>query len=336
MKFLTKQIFLATIATALLASNCYAAAEEEEEENEETEIDHREPRHYGLSTRIVGGKKVGTGKYQFIASLNDYGYGHFCGGAILNPTWIITAAHCLEGGPTDYVIVGTHHLKKDTDLRQEIKVKRKIKHSGYNRRTFKNDIALIQLEKPIQGLKPIKLPDSKSKAFDEPGQMATTIGWGAIKENKGVVDELREVNVPIVSEEQCTAPGSYSKNEIFNTNVCAGYEKKNQGDSCQGDSGGPLFLDYGDDNQVLVGITSWGEGCSRPKKYGVYTRVSDYVRWITQKVKDVEIAPESLADQPLGGGSSSSCGRFKRKKCNKSKNCEWDVNSSPKCIPKST
>jgi secreted trypsin-like serine protease len=107
------------------------------------------------------------------------------------------------------------------------------------------------------------------------GQMLWVTGWGATNEGGLVVSRLNELSIPYVARETCNDPLSYN-GQITESMICAGKAGR---DSCQGDSGGPLIIKRNGSAQ-LVGIVSWGEGCARPGKFGVYTRVPKFVSWI--------------------------------------------------------
>jgi trypsin len=120
----------------------------------------------------------------------------------------------------------------------------------------------------------IEIPDAEADA-----PIATTAGWGAIKEGGASSDVLLKVDVPLVSEARCLKayPG-----EITSAMVCAGLDAGGK-DSCQGDSGGPLVTN--EKGQVtLTGVVSWGEGCARKMKYGIYAKVSFAQKWIEDTI----------------------------------------------------
>ena len=90
---------------------------------------------------------------------------------------------------------------------------------------------------------------------------------------------LRKVDVPLVSSKRCEA--AYP-DQISDTMICAGLDKGGK-DSCQGDSGGPLLVKLADGTRALAGVVSWGEGCARPQKFGVYSKVNAVTAWIASE-----------------------------------------------------
>ena len=245
--------------------------------------------------KIVGGKKAPAGSFPWQVSLGvswiaDPYRAHFCGGSVYSESWIVTAAHCLENTAAKDVTVtaGTHVLGEGHAATRR-NVERIIVKSNFDSRTWDNDIALIQLRDPLklgQGIEAVPLLTSTTEGAALPDRAPlVVIGWGATKEGGGSVRDLRYADVPLFSRVQCNRPGSYD-GLITNNMICAGLAVGGV-DSCQGDSGGPLTVSTQNKPQ-LAGIVSWGEGCARPNKPGVYTRVARYVSWIADCVAKPE------------------------------------------------
>ena len=156
-------------------------------------------------------------------------------------------------------------------------------HPKYNPANNDNDIALVKLSNEVQ-MAPIGLI---SKKTDEtvliPGAETTISGWGYTKENGNVSQKLQKADVPMVDRQQCNSPDAYN-GQITDNMICAAPAGGGI-DSCQGDSGGPLVAKKTGGKYVLAGVVSWGEGCARAGKPGVYTRVAKYVGWINNKIK---------------------------------------------------
>lgn len=224
------------------------------------------------SAKIVGGHEAEPYSYPFMVSIQYKKNGwHFCGGALISPKTVITAAHCTKGESAAnlQVVVGEHNLNIKEGPEQTINVQEIVIHDNYNSSTMENDISILHLSAPVNlGMTTqlITLPEPNEKFSGK----TTVIGWGALKSGGDSPDELNEVNLNLVDFDKCNT--DYN-GEILPRMVCAAAPNK---DTCQGDSGGPLFQD-----NKLIGLTSWGYGCANPKYPGVYTEVSQYIDFIT-------------------------------------------------------
>lgn len=230
-----------------------------------------------FSPKIVGGENALQGEFSYIVSLQAKGFGHFCGGSLIASNWVLTAAHCVKGGSINEVWIGMLDQKNTAGV-EKMKAIKIIAHEKYNASTMDSDFALIQLSQN-SSYKPVVLNQTElmTKAVTE--IMATTAGWGTLSEGSNSLPNiLQKVSIPLVSEAECNTTDAYS-GEITDSMLCGGY--KNGGkDSCQGDSGGPLVVTNANGETVLAGVVSWGEGCARANKYGVYSKVSSAIPWI--------------------------------------------------------
>ncbi len=231
--------------------------------------------------RIVGGTPAAAGEFPFIVSLQR-GSSHFCGGSLIKKNWVLTAAHCVRSGTSSLrVKIGLLNLKDNTGV-ETFTAKQVIVHPQNNSSTNENDLALINLDGEskfapvILNNTTIDIPDEESKA-----PIATTMGWGTTSEGGKISQKLLKVDVPLVNSKNCANayPGKTDK-----TMICAGYQKGGK-DSCQGDSGGPLIVKLATGETVLAGAVSWGMGCARPKKYGVYADVNFGLSWIESQIE---------------------------------------------------
>lgn len=246
---------------------------------------------------IVGGTVSAAGARPYQVSLQRNG-SHFCGGSLIASRWVLTAAHCTVYSNIK-VRVGSNYTNSGG---QTIAVAGAVVHPSYDSNSMENDIALLRLASDASSeVLPIPTPDILAQA-GQPGDLATVSGWGRTSESGAGSTVLREVTIPIVSNATCNSAQAYY-GQIADTMLCAGYSSGGK-DSCSGDSGGPLVIEHGGQNYSL-GVVSWGDGCARPNKYGVYTRTQSYVNWI---YSETGIAPSGGDDGSGDTGSGGSDG----------------------------
>ncbi|NWZ87205.1 FA9 factor, partial [Poecile atricapillus] len=238
-------------------------------------------------TRVVGGSDSMKGEVPWqVLLVNSKGLG-FCGASIINEKWVVTAAHCLKPGYTHNItaVAGEHDLRSEEHTEQRRRVVRLLPHPTYNAsiNEYHNDIALLELERPFifnSYVTPVCLGSREfSNALLRQG-MGTVSGWGKLFFRGRTATTLQVLKVPFVDRPTCLKSTSTS---ILQNMFCAGFPSGGK-DTCEGDSGGPHTTEI-EGTWFLTGITSWGEQCALPGKYGIYTRVSKYVKWIKQNTR---------------------------------------------------
>lgn len=201
-----------------------------------------------------------------------------CGGSIIGPKHVLTAAHCGVQNPK-YIQTGSSKLWGG--LRRN--VSRVHIHPLFHRKTLVYDFAVLTLAEPIvynNVRQPIQLAKDDPKDIPDDTPLKVT-GWGTSEFSD---NRLRQTQVPKYNQEKCeeelAAFWNNTHLEIPQLNVtsamfCAGLEAGGK-DSCQGDSGGPIVMN----GKIQVGVVSWGYGCAQPRCPGVYARVSSAHEWI--------------------------------------------------------
>lgn len=241
--------------------------------------------------RIVGGVETEANEYPWQVGLVPSFGGNVpvCGGSLISSTTVLTAAHCTDGASanTYLVRVGEHDTSiKDGEF--DVKVKQIIQHPDYNSANVDNDFSLLILESAVEwsdSVKPVCLP-AKLKGDYEDAE-AIVSGWGTTSFGGQLSSTLQEVDVVTMTNSACTSGNSqYSSSQITDNMLCAAEKDMNGGkDACQGDSGGPLITKETDESYSQIGVVSWGSGCAQADSPGVYSRVTEQLKWITDNMQ---------------------------------------------------
>ncbi|NXK13120.1 TMPS9 protease, partial [Herpetotheres cachinnans] len=234
-------------------------------------------------SKIVGGSTAARGEWPWQVSLWLRRKEHKCGAVLIADRWLLSAAHCFDiySDPKMWAaFLGTPFLS-GIDGKME-KIFRIYKHPFYNVYSLDYDVALLELNTPVQfsnTIKPICLPDN-SHVFHE-GARCFITGWGSTQEGGLMSKHLQKAAVNVIGDQACK---KFYPVQISSRMLCAGFPQGTV-DSCSGDAGGPLACKEPSGKWFLAGITSWGYGCARPYFPGVYTKVTAVQGWIAQNLK---------------------------------------------------
>ncbi|CAG0889650.1 unnamed protein product [Darwinula stevensoni] len=263
--------------------------------------------------RIIGGEYTKPGEYPWMAALLHKSSPRrpFCGGSLISPVHVLTAAHCVnkfQHDPSSILIrIGEHDFVSEfeTDHR-DFHIQKIFVHPDYEEINSGslNDLAIIKLNSSHEiGQTTVCLAE---KPGDFQNCEAVVIGWGMNNPESGTQPPiLKQVLVNVYSQEMCQS----LYGNITNTHLCAG-NQNGEKDSCQGDSGGPLLVGL-EGKWVQVGIVSYGYSCALPQHPGVYANVSSHLPWIASQLQPHTLngflIVHALASISQGGKESEFC-----------------------------
>ncbi|KAJ7385607.1 Chymotrypsin-like elastase member 2A [Desmophyllum pertusum] len=251
--------------------------------------------------RVIGGTDALHGSWPWQVGLyrGDGDSKFFCGGSLIRPDWVVTAAHCIKDKfqVTDYrVRVGDWHRFYPDGTEQVRNASKLIKHSQHNHPSpANNDIALIKLERPVMLNSHVNTICLPQRGVDVAINSKCYItGWGKVKHPGAPYYKLQQAQLPLVSNAECSAKAAASppaaRLNITPQMVCAGdLDPSDMQGGCHGDSGGPFVCkDSTSGKFVLEGAVSWGStNCNfvqQNKQYTVFARVSEFRDWIDQQI----------------------------------------------------
>ena len=255
------------------------------------------------TSKILGGVQAAPGAWPWIAALlyaNDSNVysAQFCSGVLIDKSWVLTAAHCVQGMSAQgiQVAVGAWDLTAFTGSRTPV---RSIRiHPQFSSTSLYNDIALVELSVP-SAIQPIALFSGESVDNTPPsllGKLVTVLGWGVADSTTSwyYPEILRQVSLPVVADSTCN---DIYINPVLPSQFCSGYWEGK--DACEGDSGGPAVVQV-DGHWVHAGIVSAGVSCQEYFGwYGKYTRTSAYLSFIRQSVPTVAVTGKIPAGATL-------------------------------------
>jgi len=223
-----------------------------------------------------------------------------CTGTLVAPQWVLTAGHCssLTGStgvatpgssPPEAFTVTVNGVKRDASDAERVTVDKVVIPSEYNL-TNGYDVSLLRLAAPARAA-PTRVAGKGYEALWSPNVLTEIVGFGVTKEGGDAPDLLQQARVPIITDKSCAE--SYPRSFEGQTQICAGYPLGGT-DSCQGDSGGPSFSRSAG-GLFVVGSVSYGEGCAKANRPGVYARVADV---ILREGFIRKAAPDAVADVP--------------------------------------
>jgi trypsin len=265
----------------------------------------------GRDVKILGGAVAAPGQFPWMVALMDSGAkraidGAYCGGTVIAPRVVLTAAHCVYGTRASEmdVVAGRTVLSQD-DAGERIRVQKIVRYPDYDPQATSGDAALLQLSRATSAT-PLAIAHPADDGLTAAGSRVLTSGWGATQEGGALNDELLFVRLTMRSHGYCDRV--YGPIDDA-SQLCIGSKRAGE-DSCQGDSGGPVIAGEGAAMR-LVGLVSYGDGCGRKDIPGVYSRVSWFAKWIDEQTALLDgdvVPPPAPVNPPTVRIGGTSCG----------------------------
>lgn len=248
--------------------------------------------------KVVGGVEVDIKDYPWQIALTSSPNGSgFCGGSIIGDSWVLTAAHCVNGDSPNSVYVRAGSSNAFASGGTSYSLNNIIVHPNYSGNSY--DFALLEIDGEFNYSENVQKIDLVTAAdiaagVQDPGVMATITGWGTTSSGGSLSSTLMMVEAPIVSNNVACGTstdengnsGDYGCSSLDESMICAGDLVNGGEDACQGDSGGPLAVRNSDDTKwLLIGATSWGYGCADVDYPGVWSKVSYVLDWINSNAE---------------------------------------------------
>jgi len=248
-------------------------------------------RSYAQDARIINGKTAYKDEWPWQVSIY-YNRNFLCGGSIISPEWILTAAHCVDGFDyANYQIVLGDYNRDDVDGDEQVyRAQQAFHHPNWMLPSqLNNDVALIQLDRPARfdnHVQPICLPDSDEIPLI--GTKCYVTGWGqhVVAKAGPPAVILHQAVLPIVSNQECYNLNTANLGiQVTNKMICAGNGPEGTKSGCHGDSGGPFVCQEDNGRWTLQGSVSWGSGfCDTSEAYSVFARTSQFKNWIEESI----------------------------------------------------